>query len=67
EYEIIEPHKIQAVTAKQYFWHKKAGIGHLVLHTAGGKLYFSYGNYADILQMVNFWMYKVESSGKDWM
>lgn len=67
EYEIIEPHKIQAITAKQYFWHKKAGIGHLVLHTAAGKLYFSYGNYADILQLVNYWMYKVESSGKDWM
>ncbi|TCD00421.1 PH domain-containing protein [Pedobacter psychroterrae] len=67
EYEIIEPHKIQAITAKQYFWHKKAGIGHLVLHTAAGKLYFSYGNYADILEMVNYWMYKVESSGKDWI
>ena len=67
EYEIIEPHKIQAITTKQYFWHKKAGIGHLILHTAAGKLYFSYGNYADILEMVNYWMYKVESSGKDWM
>ncbi|WP_316815565.1 PH domain-containing protein [Pedobacter nyackensis] len=65
-HEIIEPHKIQAITAKQYFWHKKADIGHLILHTAAGLIHFKYGNYTTINQMINFWTYKVESTKKGW-
>jgi putative membrane protein len=67
EHEIIEPYKIQAITAKQYFWHKKADVGHLILHTAAGIIHFRYGNYAQIQNLVNYWMFKVESSKKDWM
>lgn len=67
EHEIIEPHKIQAITAKQYFWHKKADVGHLIIHTAAGILHFKYGNFSHIRQLVNYWMYQVECSEKDWM
>ncbi|ALL07719.1 hypothetical protein AQ505_20815 [Pedobacter sp. PACM 27299] len=67
EYQTMEPHKIQKITTKQYFWHKKADIGHLILHTAAGTLHFKYGKYADIHQIVNYWLYKVESGKKDWM
>lgn len=66
EHEIIEPHKIQAITAKQYFWHKKADVGHLILHTAAGLIHFKYGNYTKINRMVNFWCYKIESTKKGW-
>lgn len=66
QHEIIEPHKIQAITAKQYFWHKKADVGHLLLHTAAGIIHFKYGNYTKITQMVNFWTYKIESTKKGW-
>lgn len=66
QHEIIEPHKIQAITTKQYFWHKKADIGHLLLHTAAGIIHFKYGNFTKIEQMVNFWTYKIESSKKGW-
>lgn len=67
EHELIEPHKIQAITAKQYFWHKKADIGHLIVHTAAGIIHFRYGNYTHIRNLVNYWTYKIESSNKDWM
>ncbi|MCX2451925.1 PH domain-containing protein [Pedobacter sp. PLR] len=67
EYQTLEAHKIQKITTKQYFWHKKADIGHLILHTAAGTLHFKYGKYADIHHMVNYWLYKVESGKKDWM
>jgi putative membrane protein len=67
EHEIIEPHKIQAITAKQYFWHKKADVGHLIVHTAAGVIHFKYGNYTHIKNLVNYWIYKLESSKKDWM
>jgi putative membrane protein len=67
QYEIIEPYKIQAITANQYFWHKKANIGHLIIHTAAGMIHFKYGNYAQIQLLVNTWLYKIEPSKKDWM
>lgn len=65
-FEIIEPHKIQAITVQQYIWHKKADVGHVTLHTAAGALHFKFGNYQLIKHMVNFWMYQVECSSKDW-
>ena len=67
EHEIIEPHKIQAITAKQYFWHKAADVGHLIIHTAAGVIHFKYGNYTHIKSLVNYWSYKIEVSQKDWM
>jgi putative membrane protein len=67
EHEIIEPHKIQAITAKQYFWHKTADVGHLIIHTAAGVIHFKYGNYTHIKSLVNYWTYKIEVSKKDWM
>ncbi|AOM76100.1 PH domain-containing protein [Pedobacter steynii] len=67
EHQILEPHKIQSITTRQYFWHKKAGIGHLILHTAAGTIHFKYGNYADIQLMVNYCLYNIESGKKDWM
>lgn len=67
EHQLLEPHKIQGITTKQYFWHKKANIGHLVLHTAAGTIHFKYGNYAEIHRMANYWLYYIESGKKDWM
>jgi putative membrane protein len=67
EHEVLEPHKIQAITAKQYFWHKNADVGHLIVHTAAGVIHFKYGNYTNIKHLVNYWIYKVESSKEDWM
>ncbi|WP_296147488.1 PH domain-containing protein [uncultured Flavobacterium sp.] len=67
EHEIIEPHKIQAITAKQYFWHKSSDVGHLILHTAAGDVDFHFGNFTEIKQLVNFWLYQVETSKENWM
>lgn len=67
EEEIIETHKIQAITSKQYFWHKKADVGHLLLHTAAGVIHFKYGNYSQINNLVNYWLYQVESTKTDWI
>jgi len=67
EHEIIEPHKIQSITAKQYFWHKSSDVGHLILHTAAGDLDFRFGNFTHIKQLVNYWLYQVETSKENWM
>ncbi len=65
--EILEPHKIQSITTSQYPWHKALDIGHVTLHTAAGNIYFSYGNFTEIKILVNWWLYQVESTEKDWM
>ncbi|QPH40831.1 PH domain-containing protein [Pedobacter endophyticus] len=65
--EIIQPNKIQAITTSQYPWHKGVDVGHLCLHTAAGQIRFKYGNYTQIKQLVNYWLYQVESGNENWM
>src|SRR6218665_1687077 len=67
ENEIIEPHRIQAITTSQLFWHKKLNIGSITLHTAGGNVSFQLGNYSKIKQYVNLWLYEIETSDSNWM
>lgn len=67
DHEIIEPHKIQAITTRQYFWHKGSDVGHLTLHTAAGDVHFKFGDFTKIKQLVNYWLYQVETSQKNWM
>ena len=65
--DILNPHKIQSITTFQYPWHKGIDVGHLCLHTAAGDIRFKYGNYSKIKQLVNYWLYQVESGNEDWM
>lgn len=65
--EIIEPGKIQAITTSQLFWHKKADIGSIILHTAGGNVAFQLGDFTRIKNYVNLWLYEIETSDSNWM
>lgn len=65
--EIIEPHKIQAISTKQNFWHQKSNIGHVTLHTAGGDISFKLSDYTFINKHVNYWLFQVETSTNHWM
>lgn len=65
--EIIVPNKIQSITTFQYPWHKSVDVGHLTLHTAAGQIHFKYGNYTEIKQLVNYWLYQVENRNENWM
>ncbi|WP_306350383.1 PH domain-containing protein [Flavobacterium sp. '19STA2R22 D10 B1'] len=67
EHSIIEVHKIQAITTKQFFWWKMANIGHVTLHTAGGTMHFKYANFNQVQALINQWLYQVETSKKHWM
>jgi len=64
---IIEPFKIQAIETQQFFWQKSTNIGSVTLSTAGGTVSFTTGNYIEIKQLVNYWLYQVETSDKNWM
>lgn len=65
--EIIQIQKIQALTTSQLFWHKNINIGSLTLHTAGGNITFYLGRFDRINQLVNLWLYKIETSNSNWM
>lgn len=64
---IIEPYKIQAIETQQFFWQKATNIGSVTLSTAGGTVSFTTGNYTEIKQLVNYWLYQVETWEKNWM
>lgn len=64
---IIEIGKIQALTTSQLFWHKSPDIGSLTIHTAGGDVEFSLGNFTRVKQYVNLWLYDVETKSSNWM
>ncbi len=65
--EIVFSHKIQSMTTFQFPWHKSVDVGHLHLHTAAGIIRFKYGNYTEIKQLVNYWLYQLESGSEEWM
>ena len=65
--QIIEPGKIQALTTSQLFWHKNLNIGSLTIHTAGGNVSFRLGNFDQVKQYVNVWLYELETSDSNWM
>lgn len=64
---IIEIGKIQALTTSQLFWHKTPDIGSITIHTAGGDVRFSLGNFTRVKQYVNLWLYVVETKNINWM
>ncbi len=64
---IVEPYKIQAIETHQFFWQKNTNIGSVTLSTAGGTISFSTANYIEIKQLVNFWLFQIETSEKNWI
>jgi putative membrane protein len=64
---IIEPYKIQAIETQQFFWQKATNIGSVTLSTAGGIVSFTTGNYSEIKELVNYWLYEIETWEKNWM
>ncbi len=67
ENKTIEIHKIQTVKLSQYFWQRKKNLGSVTFFTAGGKLRFRSTQFSTLKKMVNYAVFKVESSGKNWM
>lgn len=65
--EIIEPHKIQAIKVSQFFWNKRANVGSVTIATAGGNISFHLGNFTKVKELVNLWLYQVETTEKNWM
>jgi putative membrane protein len=64
--ETLELFKIQSISVKQPIWYRRKNLVNVVFHTAGGDLRF-YAVTNDILQYINYVLYKAEVSSKNWM
>jgi len=65
--DFIAPHKIQALKLTQFFWQKGSDVGIVNLYTAGGTVSFGLSNFTQLKKLVNYWLYQVESTEKNWM
>ncbi|MBZ9729121.1 PH domain-containing protein [Salegentibacter sp. JZCK2] len=64
--ETLELFKIQSISVKQPIWYRRKNLVNVVFHTAGGDLRF-YAVKTDVLEYVNYVLYKAEASSKNWM
>lgn len=62
----IEIYKVQAITIKEPYFYQKRNLVNVVFHTAGGSLSFLAVD-KSILQYLNYSLYVIESSKKNWM
>lgn len=67
EKEYIAPYRIHSIAVRQYFWHKSSDIGIVSLYTAGGTISFGLADYTRLKELVNYWLYQVEITNKNWM
>lgn len=64
---IIQPHKVQSVRVRQYFWQRRSGRATIIIHTAGGSIRMRTADHAQLAQLANHLIHQSESSLKHWM
>ncbi|WP_289021418.1 PH domain-containing protein [uncultured Salegentibacter sp.] len=64
--ETLQLFKIQSISVQQPIWYRRRNLVNVVFHTAGGDLKF-YAVSKDILQYINYVLYKAEVSKRNWM
>ncbi len=67
QHQFVAVYKIQGITTKRYFWHKRADLVHITFHTAAGDINFKFAKYSNLKKWINYWLAEVEQSSKKWM
>lgn len=65
--EYLEIFRLQAVSVTQPIWYKRRGLVNLTFHSAGGDIPFSMVQKSQVQPILNYFLYKVESTEKPWM
>ncbi len=63
----LEIYRLQAISVRQPLWYKRRGIVNLTFHSAGGDITFNGVLRKEVTPMINFFLYKVESTSRPWM
>ncbi|HET7360306.1 MAG TPA: PH domain-containing protein, partial [Salinimicrobium sp.] len=64
--QIIEMHKLQAVSVSRLFWYRK-NLVNLTFHSAAGDISYTLLNRSEIIPLMDYLLYKIESTEKPWM
>lgn len=65
--EIVQHHKIQSVVMRQSIFMKRRQVASVHVYTASGKISISYIEQERAKAILNYLIYSVETSGKNWM
>lgn len=63
----IEMFRLQSVSVSQPIWYKRRGLVSLTFHSAGGDIYYPVVKQADVQPLLNYVLYKIESTARPWM
>ena len=63
----LEMYRLQAISVRQPLWYKRRGIVNLTFHSAGGDISFNGVLEKEVTPLLNFMLYRVESTVKPWM
>lgn len=65
--EILEMFRLQAVSVSQPIWYRKRGLVNLTFHSAGGDISFPMVKKEQVQPLLNFLLYRIESTERAWM
>ena len=65
--QFIEMYKLQAVSVSRPVWYRKRNLVDLTFHSAGGDLSFPLVNKKEVVPLLNYLMYRIESTSESWM
>lgn len=63
----LEIYRLQSVSVRQPLWYKNRGVVNLTFHSAGGDLNFYVVKTEEVRPLLNFVLYKIESTTDPWM
>ena len=65
--QILEMFRLQAVSMHRPIWYDHSELTNLVLHSAGGDISFPMVDENEVKPLVNYLLYKIESTERAWM
>ena len=63
----LELYKLQSISVSQPVWYKKRGLVNITFHSAGGDISYPLVYEEEILPLMNYILFKIESTSKPWM
>ncbi len=65
--QFLEMYKLQSVSVSQPIWYKKRGLVNLTFHSAGGDIAYPLVRIKDVIALVDYVVYRIESTSRPWM
>ncbi|WP_029035979.1 PH domain-containing protein [Salinimicrobium xinjiangense] len=63
----LEMFRLQAVSVTQPIWYKRRGLVNLTFHSAGGDISFKMVKKSEVEPLLNYLVFRIESTEKPWM